>query len=170
SGKISRFEFKFDLFLPDSDKRNKQGEVIESGFIGMGSYPGNSVILSQGLNFYPSGWITPVGLEKRNSIETGRMNSARALSGISFHSGKSVFELNYDYLIPRTIAGESPGSISVQKRDYAKYFLSELSFIIRHGDRNRDNYYLGLIISKLLVPGNLHLSATAIIFQAGFFF
>ncbi|WP_367899020.1 hypothetical protein AB3N61_08315 [Leptospira sp. WS58.C1] len=66
-GKISIFGF-----VPDREKRSSQGEILETGFIGMGASPVSNPILQQVWGFYPSAWITDRGLEREETDFPGK--------------------------------------------------------------------------------------------------
>lgn len=161
---------RIELFLPDSDKKNAQGEVLESGFIGMGSFPGNAFILNQELNYYPSGWITPSGLQKVDSIYNGRRNSFWAHGFLSARFEDVFFILQGDHLTPRKIAGSSTGNISLKKDDYEKSFLFELTGSIRYDRRNIDGFFIQFNISKLYTSKDILIDGTSAFLQGGVFF
>ncbi|MEI7011739.1 LA_2168 family protein [Leptospira licerasiae] len=66
-GKISFFGF-----LPDRERRSSQGEILEMGFVGMGSSPVSNPILQQVWGFYPSARITDRGLEREDTDFPGK--------------------------------------------------------------------------------------------------
>lgn len=163
------FRFKLDLFLPDSDKRNAQGEILETGFIGQGTYPFNAFILNQELNFYPSGWVTPIGLQKANSIYNGRKNSFWLHGELSLHLEDLFFILEADHLTPRISSGTSSGGISFQRKDYERNFLLETTASILY-DKRKEGFFIRLNVSKLTTSKEIGLDGTSAFLQGGIVF
>ncbi|MBK8399033.1 MAG: hypothetical protein IPL26_27815 [Leptospiraceae bacterium] len=164
------FQTKFEIFLPDSDKQNLQGEVLESGYIGFGSYPGKAFLLNQELNFYPSGWVTPSGLEKMDSFYSGRRNSFWSNLLFSAKLDDIHLILEGDYLIPRRNDGAATGSISFERRDYTKSFLFELTSSIFYDKRNSDGFFIRFNLSKLYTSKDILLDGTSVFLQGGVIF
>ncbi|TGL59555.1 LA_2168 family protein [Leptospira sarikeiensis] len=71
NGKLSFFGF-----LPDREKRSSNGEILELGFVGMGSSPISNPLLQQVWGFYPSSWITERGLEREDTKFPGKRPAA----------------------------------------------------------------------------------------------
>lgn len=167
---LNFFRTRMELFIPDSDKRNEQGEILETGFIGFGSYPGNAFLLNQELNFYPSGWVTPSGLQKVDSVYSGRQNSFWAHILFSIHLDDFFLSIQGDHLTPRVNSGFSNGSISFDRRDYEKSFLFELTGSILYDRRYIDNFFIQLNFSKLYTSKDILLDGTSIFLQGGMVF
>ncbi|HMW04330.1 MAG TPA: hypothetical protein PK079_18820 [Leptospiraceae bacterium] len=160
----------FEVFLPDSDKRNKQGEVLESGFVGEGTHPTNALLLNQELNFYPSGWITPLGLQKVNSYREGRMNSLWIHIGSSLRLDDLHFGLELDHLTPRLSSGASNGGISFQRGDYSNNYLAEVTAFLLYDKRLTDGYFIKVNTSKLTTSKEIGLEGTSAYIQGGILF
>ncbi|MBE7412342.1 MAG: hypothetical protein L6Q54_11385 [Leptospiraceae bacterium] len=159
--------WQFETFLPDSDKTNKEGEILEIGFTGMGTNPIRSMLISQSMNFYPSAWVTPNGLEKTDSIQNGRKNSLYIKSGFGLSVLKTIVSLDLETMIPRLEKNNDTGNISIQKRDYSKESLTSLTLSI-HTDRILSpNYFLLISASKLFSSKELNIDSTILYFQAG---
>lgn len=140
----SVFNIQFGIFLPDSDKKNRSSEIINSGFIGMGAHPMDSIILSQLINYYPSGWITPYGLEKENSYISGRRNSGAFTIKANANLEYANIQILYDYIIPRKDMANDQGLISVNRRDYSRSFLSEIGLAVSFKGNSDPNYIIKL--------------------------
>jgi hypothetical protein len=164
------FQTRMEFFIPDSDKKNWQGEVLESGFVGVGSYPGNAFLLNQELNYYPSGWVTPSGLQKVDSVYNGRRNSFWTHLLFSARLEDIFFILQGDHMTPRKVSGASTGNISLDKNDYEKSFLFELTGSIRYDRRNMDGFYIQLNVSKLYTSKDILLDGTSAFLQGGVLF
>ncbi|MCB1193664.1 MAG: hypothetical protein H7A23_24515 [Leptospiraceae bacterium] len=167
------FEYKFfsthfHVFLPDRDKRNKEGELLETGFIGMGSYPGNSFLISQYLNYYPTGWITQNGMEKQEAIYLGRNNSLWAYMEMSFVIKQFQLTLKYDYFIPYKVSDSSTGTISVKREDFEKFFVAEETIALRYGDKGA--YFLEVQASRMISTSEKPIVGNHALVQGGIWF
>lgn len=91
----SRNFWKFDVFgfLPDRDKISENEEILELGFIGIGSSPSPVFSTNQSLDFYPSAWITEKGLEKQSGIQGGKRQSA--WTGINLEYQESLMRFRF---------------------------------------------------------------------------
>jgi hypothetical protein len=142
---IKFLQIKASSFLPDSDKKNKAGEILELGYIGMGAYPSTSFLMNQDLNFYPSGWVTGNGFEKTFSYQNGRWNSFWARLSFSIKFDKLSISLTGDHFTPRLNSGSSNGSLSIDRREFTKLFLAEATLDILYGNKETGYYLRGLI-------------------------
>lgn len=167
---LNFFRTKLEFFIPDSDKRNEQGEVLESGFVGFGTYPGNAFLLNQELNYYPSGWVTPSGLQKVDSVYMGRRNSFWTHLFFSVHLDDFFLSIQGDHLTPRSNLAFSDGNISFDKKDYSKSFLFELTGAVLYDRRPIDGYFVQLSFSKLYTSKDILLDGTSAFLQGGLVF
>ncbi|MCB1180271.1 MAG: hypothetical protein KDK36_22015 [Leptospiraceae bacterium] len=143
---FSFFEFNYNFFLPDRDKRNEALEVLETGYIGMGSNPGKGKIISQIINYFPSGWITPEGMERSKSIKYGRESAffQEAEINLNFSNWKLGFFV--DHYTPYRIAPSS-GKIETNRREFSRLYLVEGGVNILLGSKEINSYFLELSIS-----------------------
>ncbi|MEM7180340.1 MAG: hypothetical protein AAF518_05480 [Spirochaetota bacterium] len=121
----NHYWFSLFLFLPDSDKRNREGQVLELGYVGMGSIPYRTKGLAQAYNFYPAAWVTHRGLEKQDSLFLARRNSFWANSQLALQGSMWQLVFSYNYILPRIRKRESSGGIETDKKFYEKQFLAE---------------------------------------------
>lgn len=159
--------FKLAEFIPDSDKRNKQGEVLEIGFIGMGTYPSSGNILNKELNYYPSAWVTDKGLQKINTFYGGRMNSFWSFASISFLWKNFRFELSGNYYLPRTWKSESSGKLTIAKESFSRSFLAEAEIAVIYDRDEEDGFYLKFGGSKLYTSKDIPFEGSFAFVQAG---
>ncbi len=162
-----RFSVKFNSFLPDSDKKNKEKEILEMGFVGMGTNPIDSVLISQSLNFYPSQWITPYGLEKNESVSNGKKSSLYLKAEISFNFSNAIVSLETEKILPRLENKESKGEISLREKDYSKQSLTAFTISIQSEKKDGSGYFLKFSASKLMSTKEIGISSTLMYFQAG---
>lgn len=135
---LSYFKFQTSFFLPDTDKRNSSGEILEYGSVGFGS-PVSGIFMAQSFNFYPTAWITDIGFEKNFTIQDGRWNSFWGSAKLGFEYQNFQVNLIFNHFTPRNLK-ESNGSISVQKRDYERFFLMESSLEFIYGKKDLGYY------------------------------
>ncbi|WP_061248339.1 LA_2168 family protein [Leptospira alstonii] len=122
-----RNSWKFDAFgfLPDRDRRSENGEVLELGFIGMGSSPSPVFSTNQSLDFYPSAWITDRGLEKQFGIQGGKRQSAWTGINLEYHKSLIRFRLYAaSYFFLSDTQGNS-GALTISRDSFQKGYLKE---------------------------------------------
>ncbi|HMV43526.1 MAG TPA: hypothetical protein PKD50_13370, partial [Leptospiraceae bacterium] len=124
----------------------------------------------QELNFYPSGWITPLGLQKVNSYREGRMNSLWIHIGSSLRLDDLHFGLELDHLTPRLSSGASNGGISFQRGDYSNNYLAEVTAFLLYDKRLTDGYFIKVNTSKLTTSKEIGLEGTSAYIQGGILF
>ncbi|TGK56805.1 hypothetical protein EHQ27_09980 [Leptospira wolffii] len=134
SGEALRFDAGFYFpgirisffgFLPDREKRNSQGEILEFGFVGMGSTPLSNPILGQVWGFYPAAWVTGSGLEKEDTIYPGKKSAG--LIGIQAEGkmGEIRFGVRYTYISFLDTQAETSGRWSLATSSFSKDFVRE---------------------------------------------
>ena len=127
-------KFRTSVYLPDGDKRSTNRDVLELGFVGMGTSPFDSNILLGSVNYLPSAWVTHKGLEKTDQLQNSRRNSLWVHSELTFNLSNFELSLSYQYILPRRFDTASTGNISFAKTDYEKGFLSEPGLGIQYND------------------------------------
>ncbi|EJO79339.1 LA_2168 family protein [Leptospira interrogans] len=142
----SRNFWKFDVFgfLPDRDKISENGEILELGFIGIGSSPSPVFSTNQSLDFYPSAWITEKGLEKQSGIQGGKRQSA--WTGINLEYQESLMRFRFymaSYFFLSDTKGNS-GALTVSRDSFRKDFLREFliqTWIYAPSENSKFNFY-----------------------------
>ncbi|MBE8400648.1 hypothetical protein IQA64_00760 [Leptospira borgpetersenii serovar Tarassovi] len=119
--------WKFDVFgfLPDRDKRSENGEILELGFIGIGSSPSPVFSTNQSLDFYPSAWITDRGLQKQSGIQNGKRQSA--WTGINLEYQESIIRFRLyiaSYFFLSDTKGNE-GALTMSREGFRKDYLRE---------------------------------------------
>ncbi|AOP34025.1 hypothetical protein A0128_09335 [Leptospira tipperaryensis] len=115
-------------FLPDRDRRKENGEILELGFVGIGSNPSPVFATNQSLDFYPSAWVTERGLEKQFSLQSGKRQAA--WSGINFEYNKSLIRFRFflaSYFYLREDSGCS-GALTLSRDSFQKGYFREVMF------------------------------------------
>ena len=116
------FKFELDWFIPDVDLKNENGEILEYGFIGMGSNPISASYIARFLDFYPSAWITQYGFEKQNSLREGRQSSSFLSFFVTYSYQKFYFSLGQTAIYRRIESKKMNGKISFRSKDYHRPF------------------------------------------------
>ncbi|TGM06289.1 hypothetical protein EHQ76_06020 [Leptospira barantonii] len=119
------WRFEVFGFLPNRDKRSENGEVLELGFIGMGSSPSPVFSTNQSLDFFPSAWITDKGLEKQSSVQSGKRQSA--WTGINLEYHQSLLRFRFyaaSYFFLKDFEGNS-GALTISRNGFRKESLKE---------------------------------------------
>lgn len=119
--------WKFEIFgfLPNRDKRSENGEVLELGFIGMGSSPSPVFSTNQSLDFFPCAWITDRGLEKQSSVQSGKRQSAWAGINLEYHESLIRFRFYAaSYFFLKDLEGNS-GALTIARDGFRKEYLRE---------------------------------------------
>ncbi len=119
--------WKFDVFgfLPDRDKRSENGEVLELGFIGIGSSPSPVFSTNQSLDFYPSAWITDRGLEKQSGIQSGKRQSAWTGINLEYQESLIRFRLYIASYFFLSDTKGNEGALTISKSGFRKDYLRE---------------------------------------------
>lgn len=142
----SRNFWKFDVFgfLPDRDKKSENGEILELGFIGIGSSPSPVFSTNQSLDFYPSAWITERGLEKQSGIQGGKRQSA--WTGINLEYQESLMRFRFymaSYFFLSDTKGNS-GALTISRDSFRKDFLREVliqTWIYTPSENSKFSFY-----------------------------
>ncbi|MBM9501764.1 hypothetical protein JWG44_16025 [Leptospira sp. 201903071] len=124
----SRWKLETFGFLPDRDRRKENGEILELGFVGIGSNPSPVFATNQSLDFYPSAWVTEKGLEKQFSLLSGKRQSA--WSGINLEYKESMMRLRFylaSYFFLRENAGCS-GALTLSRDSFQNGYFRESFF------------------------------------------
>lgn len=119
------WNFNLFGFLPDRDKRNSQNEILELGFIGTGSSPSPVFATAQSLDFYPSAWITDRGLEKRNTLQGGRRQSAWFGADLEYKESLYKIRLYFASYAFLTETGQNSGALTISKETFQKNYFRE---------------------------------------------
>ncbi|XDD51833.1 hypothetical protein AB3N59_08995 [Leptospira sp. WS92.C1] len=114
-------------FLPDRDRRNEQGEILELGFIGIGTAPSPVLTTTQSLDFYPSAWITDRGLEKQFSLQSGKRQSAWTGLNLEYKETVQRFRFYFASYFYLSESGNS-GSLTMSKDSFQKGYFREILF------------------------------------------
>ncbi|TGK13374.1 LA_2168 family protein [Leptospira stimsonii] len=112
-------------FLPDRDRRKENGEILELGFVGIGSNPSPVFSTNQSLDFYPSAWVTDRGLEKQFTLQSGKRQSAWSGINIEYKESRIRFRLyiaSYFYL--REDSGSS-GNLTCSRDSFQNGYFRE---------------------------------------------
>lgn len=166
--KYKIFYFSTNIFLPDRDKRTKEGELLETGFIGMGTHPGNSILISQYLNYYPAAWVTQNGMQKNDAVYLGRRNSLWIHVNTGFKIKNFLLHFKYDYYVPYKIVKSSTGTISVKRENFEKYFIAEGSIGLRYDAGT--TYFLEIQASRLLTTNKKTIVGNYAMVRGGIWF
>ncbi|HMV78214.1 MAG TPA: hypothetical protein PKV80_15155 [Leptospiraceae bacterium] len=164
---LGEFRLNLHFFLPDTDRRDSAGNIIESGYVGTGNGPERSVLLFQTLGFMPSAWVTEEGMEKRFSIVKGRRNSF--YSGISAEYARNgyFFRAEADCTVPYANSSSSNGKIGISRNSFEPWFIAEgaLSAEFREND-----FFMKIRYSHLWTQKNISVTGDMISFSGGFLF
>lgn len=157
-------------FLPDRDKTNAQGEILELGYVGTGSYPQSGILIGQVLNYHPSMWIAPTGLEKSNGILGARNQSFLSILQGEYLINRFSLGVGWDYVLPYLITASSKSEMSIRKADFSRQFISETYFKLQYGDKKSDQFYMSLTLSRMFSSKTLKLESNLIQISASVLF
>ncbi|EQA37180.1 hypothetical protein LEP1GSC047_0761 [Leptospira inadai serovar Lyme str. 10] len=117
-------------FLPNPDKRSKNGEILELGFVGMGTSPLPNPLLNQIWGWTPSAWITGAGLERDRSLFPTKRPAGVLGMQSSFRISHVKLGIRTSYIAFLPTEKESRGALSSSKEIFSNSFLREggLSF------------------------------------------
>jgi hypothetical protein len=138
------------LFLPDSNKINSQNEILESGYIGMGSYYAEGFLLSQFINYLPANWITQNGLERSSTIYNSRQNSFFGKLKFSFFWDNIKISVLHEKYIPYKNQISLNGEIYIDKKYFSPNGISETSLTFEFRENKESTLFCKVQISKLI--------------------
>lgn len=168
-GRIDTGGFRMSLkfFLPDTDRKDSAGNIIESGFVGTGNGPEESVLLFQTLGFMPSAWVTEEGMEKRFSLVRGRRNSLFSGFSAGYSSGNYHYRTEFDCIHPYLNSSSSDGKISLNRSSFEPWFIAEgaVSAVYKEND-----FFMRIRYSHLWTQKNISVTGDMISFSGGFLF
>lgn len=172
----TKLGFHFDLFslemrglLPDRHKTNKQGEILESGYIGMGNYPFRGVLIGQYLQYYPSAWITQKGLVFEENILQGFHYSFLGEVEISIKSENWNFHIFVSNLTPYKMNGTEKGTLRANREEFSKLFLNEYGTEFLYKPIAK-NFFFSLFVSSLATSKEIGYTATLAYLKGGILF
>ena len=164
SGEAVQLGFSFEyqklniltnFFLPDTNKKNQQGEILELGYIGMGAYYSDGFLISQVLNFLPANWVTGNGLMISDTILNGTKNSYYQKVSISYIIQNYKFQIISDLYIPYRDKISTNGNIYYDKKYFSDSILHEVTGSLETGSEQYPDLSLKLRVSYLF-PSFLH--------------
>jgi len=155
------------FFLPDSNKRNEQGELLEYGYIGTGAFLPEGFLLSQSIQFIPSNWVTNKGLERNESYDLSRQNSFFGKGRLSFLFGEYKLQLLAEHIVPYRNNIALNGQIYTDKKYFSKESLTELSLVFSMGDIQNQSTFLQFQISSLTSTEQIGLRGTSFFIFGG---
>lgn len=165
--RISYYQLSTSFFLPDSNKVNSQGEILESGYTGMGSYYSEGFLLSQYINFLPANWVTQNGLERNSTIYNSRQNSFFGKLKVSYLFDSMKLSLFYEKYIPYKNNRSLNGEIYFDKKYYSPESISELSFAFEYKENKNSSLFFKIQISRLISEFLDKTHASSIYFTGG---
>ncbi|MDX1960575.1 MAG: hypothetical protein SFU98_18535 [Leptospiraceae bacterium] len=163
--KLSIFYLSLSSFLPDRDKRNEAGEVLETGYVAMGTNITNSYLITREINFYPSSWVTSSGFEKQNGIKGARRNSFSSEARLGLEYLGFSFSIFGNYFLPYLETGGSNGSVSISKKDFSKSFLAELGFEFEF--KPKENFFCKVQASRLFTSKDISMEGSFVSIASG---
>lgn len=155
------------VFLPDSDKRNSSGEILDYGYVGTGAFLTEGFLLSQSIHYIPSNWVTGKGLEKNDSIDSARQNSFYGKGRFSFIYENLKFHLLAEHLIPYRKDVPLSGQIYFDKKYFSRDSLTEISFIIEMGEVQKSSSFFRFQVSSLTSTDTIGLKGTSVLLSGG---
>jgi hypothetical protein len=155
------------IFLPDSDKRNARGEILDYGYIGTGAFLTEGFLLSQSIHYIPSNWITGKGLEKNDSFDSSRQNSFYGKGKFSFFYQNLKFHLLAEHLIPYRKDVALTGQVYFDKKFFSKDSLTEISLILEMGELQKSSPFFRFQISSLTSTDSIGYKGTSVLLMGG---
>ncbi len=155
------------VFLPDSDKRNARGEILDYGYIGTGAFLTEGFLLSQSIHYIPSNWVTGKGLEKNDSFDSARQNSFYGKGKLSYIYENLKFHLLAEHLIPYRKDIALSGTVNFDKKYFSRDSLTEISFLVEIGEVQKSSSFFRFQVSSLTSTDTIGLKGTSILLTGG---
>ncbi len=163
------FSFELRGFLPDRHKVNKQGEILETGYIGTGTYPFRGILLGQVMEYYPSAWIREQGLVLEENFLQGFHYSFLGEGEFSLKFEDWKLHIFVTNLTPYKTNGTEKGRLRANRQEFSRLFLNEYGseFIYKPKEQN---YFFNLFVSYLVTSKEINYSATLVYLKGGIVF
>ena len=155
------------IFLPDSNKRNEQGELLDYGYIGTGAFLPEGFLLSQSIQFIPSNWVTNKGLERNESYDFSRQNSFYGKGKLSFLLGEYKLHLLAEHIIPYRKNIALNGQIYTDRKYFSTESLTEVSLIFTIGELQNQSTFLQFQLSSLTSTEQIGQRGTSLFLTGG---
>jgi hypothetical protein len=155
------------IFLPDSNKRNEQGELLDYGYIGTGAFLPEGFLLSQSIQFIPSNWVTNKGLERNESYDFSRQNSFYGKGKLSFLLGEYKLHLLAEHIIPYRKNIAMNGQIYTDRKYFSTESLTEVSLIFTIGELHNQSTFLQFQLSSLTSTEQIGQRGTSLFLTGG---
>ena len=162
-----KFHIHLGFFLPDTEQKNREGEIFQYGYVGSGAFFSEGFLISKVLNFIPGVWITSEGLERSLDFENGRQNSFYQKLKIIYNHPVAKFNLINEYFLPYRDKMDSDGRVHLEKKYFSKNFISEISLNMESPANYTGDYFYKLQLSKLISSKDISLEATSVYVSAG---
>ncbi|TGK14752.1 hypothetical protein EHO61_16925 [Leptospira fluminis] len=157
-------------FLPNGDRRSKNGEILELGFVGMGTSPLPNPLLNQVWGWVPGAWITGAGLEKDSTwIPSKRPSGIFGTQG-SFKFGNLRLEVRSSYIQFLSDRGASSGAWSISPKGFSNSFIREGGFTIGWAKREGNIPDLQLDLGGIESDRNTGIKQWYLLFKFGWEF
>lgn len=163
------FSLELRGFLPDRHKVNPQGEILESGYIGTGTYPFRGVLLGQLLEYYPSAWVTQRGILFEENFLQGFHYSFLGEIEISFKSENWKLHSFVSNLTPYKKNGTEKGTLRANRQEFSRLFLNEYGAEFIYQPKE-ENYFFSIFVSSLVTSKEIGYSASLAYLKGGIFF
>lgn len=155
------------IFLPDSNKRNEQGELLDYGYIGTGAFLPEGFLLSQSIQFIPSNWVTNKGLERNESYDFSRQNSFYGKGKLSFLLGEYKLHLLAEHIIPYRKNIALNGQIYIDRKYFSTESLTEVSLIFTIGELQNQSTFFQFQLSRLTSTDQIGIRGTSLYLTGG---
>ncbi|MCX7997718.1 MAG: hypothetical protein N3A69_02040 [Leptospiraceae bacterium] len=160
------FSLELRGFLPDRHKVNKQGEILESGYIGTGTYPFRGVLLGQLLEYYPSAWVKEKGLGFEENFLQGFRYSFLGEVELRIKAEDWKVSLFATNLTPYKTNGTQKGTLRANRQEFSRLFLNEYGIEFLYHPTN-ENIFFSLFVSTLVTSKEIGYSATLAYIKGG---
>lgn len=151
------FKFRSSHFLSDRAETNEKHQIVKEGYISFGTHPSQTPYLSQIFRVFPSAAVTEKGYEKNFAIIEGRSFGYLTELVISFEFPPLVVKCIGNYFVPYIQNVPSDGRISVNRREFERFFLAE--GMMEVSLKEEAGLELGVGISQLFLPETFNLTS-----------
>jgi hypothetical protein len=161
------FYGKLRGFLPDRHKVNEQGEILETGFIGMGTYPFRGFLLGQIMNFNPAPWVKNSGLLMDENFRNGYQYSFLGEWELGIQERQWSISVFGTTCIPYHSNGSIKGTIRANRKDFSRLFLQEWGIEFNLNPHSEQSFFFTLQISHLVTSKEIGQNSTGAFLKGG---
>ncbi len=153
-------------FLPNREKRNSNGEILELGYVGMGTSPLPNPVLNQIWGFYPSAWVTGAGLEREDTRYPGKRPSGFIGIRTEWKDWRLRLGMHITY-ISFFSETESSGEWALSRKIFGQSFVREAGVTLCYNPEDDSQTFLQMDLGGIQSDEEMGIKQWYLLLQLG---